>query len=215
MKTTLQTCALALGAIFLTACGETSSYPALDTKEGIQQALDSISTELPKSEVKTIIEVAFGESEALENKLGTYSIRGMDANGSKKINIYHRYEPTREEWDTSNNVDTEIDDRDLAYKGIPTSELNADKILAYINQAKSMIPAEYEFQSIGKYSIKEEVEVAGANGYKATGKYRHKFELNVIEKGKSTQIKGRRIETTYYGVVFATNKDGVVEMLEE
>lgn len=215
MKTTLQTCALALGAIFLTACGETSSYPALDTKEGIQQALDSISTELPKSEVKTIIEVAFGESEALENKLGTYSIIGMDANGSKMIDIDHRYVPTSEEWSASSSEDTDIDERDLAYKGIPTSELNADKILAYINQAKSMIPAEYEFQSIGKYSIKEEVEVAGVKEYKATGRYQHKFELNVIEKGKSTQIKGRRIETTYYGVVFATNKDGVVEMLEE
>lgn len=215
MKTTLQTCALALGAIFLTACGETSSYPALDTKEGIQQALDSISTELPKSEVKAIIEVTFGESEALENKFGTYSIIGMDANGSKMIDIDHRYVPTSEEWSASSNEDTDIDEKDLAYKGIPTSELNADKILAYINQAKSMIPEEYEFKSIGKYSIKEEVEVAGANGYKATGKYQHKFELNVIEKGKSTQIKGRRIETTYYGVVFATNKDGVVEMLEE
>lgn len=215
MKTMLQTWALALGAIFLTACGETSSYPALDSKEGIQQALDSISTELQKSEVKTIIEVTFGESEALENKLGIYNIMGMDANSSKCISIKHRYVPTSEEWDVSNNVDTEIDQEDLTHKGIPTSELNADKILAYINQAKSMIPAEYEFKSIGEYSIKEELEYISMKEYKATGRYQHKFELNVIEKGKSTQLKGRRIETTYSGVVFATNKDGVVEMLDK
>lgn len=89
---------------------------------------------------------------------------------------------------------------------LPYSQYDLSTVPGYIAQAAQMIPTEeYEYGGIGNYDLR-----ATDDGY-----VEHFFKLQVTPKSGATQIKGRRIETSYYEVEFKTDKDGKLNMLVE
>lgn len=205
---------VAASTLLLGSCsglGDFISPKKLDTVEGMQEVINGLQSQFAD---KPVYSFQVRETEQLSSKVGYLDVVASEqGNEVMKYDLSLRngaWEPTFE----SGSV-TPTDKTYTGFKGIDLKALSAEKMIGYIQEAIKLLPEEYEFESVGSYTVEELYEGKSYDEtLTSTGLYEHRFELHVTEKGKSTEIKGRRIETTYYGVKFKVGQDGSLSIEE-
>lgn len=202
-------------SLCLSACGlgETIVPKKLDSAETWQEVITGLKENFAD---KKIVRVTVQEAGQLSNALGILSIDFVTAEGTAEQKSVARANGA---WEESTTFVHELYRNGYKYEGVQgvsTEQIKPEQIIAYIQEAIKLIPEEYEFESVGSYSIQELFDEDSKNKLvRSTGKYGHFFELHVTEKGKSKEIKGRTIETTYYGVKFELDESGKVILSED
>lgn len=101
-------------------------------------------------------------------------------------------------------------------KPFDIDKLDVTAILKQINEGKSLLGDEYEYASVGSYSIDQNtLDMRVKNMKKCNpeeyGIQRIIFSLNAYKKGEDSKREGRRVITNYYTVSFIVNEDGSVQ----
>ena len=182
MKTTklLNLFAVAITACVMTACGAAGiGKLAMDSEEAVTKVKDIVSSNIDTGEWK-IVEIEWnegvGDAATLENNLnngGIYVKMVKRNNGVFVQNFIGQlgWKPTA--------IDTDHWYDKLYYdKVTPIDAANLDvaAIMKHINDAKAMIPAEYEFRSLAKYQIKAGVP-SGTSGATKSATSKNVFPL--------------------------------------
>lgn len=97
---------------------------------------------------------------------------------------------------------------------IDVEKLDAEAIICQVEEAKKMIPEEYEFKSLAKYQIKAGIPSDREGKGEYTDKSTACFTLNVVEKGNETVSNGGKTTVVYYEVDFEVATDGTLTMKE-
>ncbi len=95
---------------------------------------------------------------------------------------------------------------------IDVSKLDPAAIVKQIEDAKKMIPAEYEFKSLAEYRMKAGVpqNKDGEGEYKTESTI--EFTINVVEKGNETVSNAGTTSIIYYEIDFNVAPDGTITM---
>lgn len=190
---------LAAAAVVLIAasCGLIGGT-AMDNGKAVEKVKSLVGENIDTAQYK-IVEISWSEdglrgmeSDKLSNSLHRVDVVLMDKDG-------RLYKKAFADVDLKAGETEPIDEKDLPRgfnpSEVKTVDLASIDTAAYsriIIEAVRSIPAEYEFESLGKYTI-------SGIGSKQLDE---KFTLNVTEKGKSTEFKGKRVVTNYYMVDF-------------
>ena len=188
MKTTklLNLFAVAITACVMTACGAAGiGKLAMDSEEAVTKVKDIVSSNIDTGEWK-IVEIEWnegiGDAATLENNLnngGIYVKMVKSNNGVFVQNFIGQlgWKPTA--------IDTDHWYDKLYYdKVTPIDAANLDvaAIMKHINDAKAMIPAEYEFRSLAKYQIKAGVPSGTSGEGEYTAGTTAEFTIKLVEK---------------------------------
>lgn len=218
MKTTklLNLFAVAITACVMTACGAAGiGKLAMDSEEAVTKVKDIVSSNIDTGEWK-IVEIEWnegvGDAATLENNLnngGIYVKMVKSNNGVFVQNFIGElgWKPTA--------IDTDHWYDKLYYdKVTPIDAANLDvaAIMKHINDAKAMIPAEYEFRSLAKYQIKAGVPSGTSGEGEYTAGTTAEFTINVVEKGNETVSSAGTTSIIYYEIDFEVAADGTLTM---
>ena len=194
---------------------------AMDTEEVATAIKEAVTKNVDAKKWK-IYEVRWSEGKELGNKLGSIDLAVIDAE-----NNYYTLPITL-------NDDHEFVAGDVVESNIPASsrpqilytevagidvnKLDGALIVKQIEAAKALIPDDYEFKSVERYGIEQDVHRIGKMDHllkkeeKQYGKNSITFSLNTVKKGEGAQRRGRQILTNYYQVPFVVSEDGTVKM---
>lgn len=212
----------------LTSCGKVADALglkgiALDKEEVVTTVKDVVIKNVDAKKWK-IYEIRWSEKEELGNNLGNIDLAVIDAE-----NNYYTLPITQ---NTSNEfIVGEVKESSIPASsrakilyeeviGFDMNKLDGAAIIKQIEAAKALIPAEYEFKSVAKFAIKEDVRRIGKSDHlrkvdkKQYGKQSVKFTLNALKKGEGVEMKGRQIITNYYDFNFEENEDGTIVIVD-
>ena len=95
---------------------------------------------------------------------------------------------------------------------IDASKLDAAAIVKQIEDAKKMIPAEYEFKSLAEYRINAGIPQSSDGKGEYTAETTAEFTINVVEKGNETVSNAGTTSIIYYEIDFNVASDGTITM---
>ena len=95
---------------------------------------------------------------------------------------------------------------------IDMSKFDPTTIVKQIEEAKKMIPAEYEFKSLAEYSMKEGIPQSRDGKGEYTAESTSEFTINVVEKGNETVSNAGTTSIIYYEIDFNVAPDGTITM---
>ncbi len=165
----------------------------LDKPESIANIKEKVGENVKADEAVASIMFSFNNSNDFTTKPFIISIATGSKDAIKKTTI---------NLDTD-DVKTDENATDYNYDFLPYSSYDFDKISTYLEEAKKLIPEEFNFKGIGTYKLSAEKDYI-----------EHDFILQITDKEGSTEVKGRNIETTYYELKFTSDKDGTLSMKE-
>ena len=218
-------------AVAFTSCGKLgralgSEDVSMDSEEVAAKVKELVTKHVDASKWK-IYEITWYENEELGNDLG-----GMKLTMINKDNKY--YTQTIRQNNTKEYVVDELEEPIMPKSvraeimfdqvvGIDFNKLDGKLIAKQLEEAKALIPAEYEFKSVASYTIEEEVKKIGkmdklspkkGNDDNKYGKQTVSFELNALKQGEGKEMKGRQIITNYYPISYSVQEDGSVKIDE-
>ena len=180
--------------------------PKMDTPEAIVRVQDAYKENVDTTKYKPI-EIRWYELDALSNDLIYLNIQSLNKEDNKiysqslKIGGDSQNAGEMELSKFGNRNTYDFDNENW----IHLSDINSEVIMKQIENAKSLIPEEYAFESVGNYVISRDTK---------TKELKNTFDFRVTQKGESKEMRGRQIITNYYEFSFTGFLDGTVEMHE-
>lgn len=220
MKKTRFSLLIAAIALAVTSCDSLKSAftpTKMDTIEATTKVADAIKKNIDFKEWK-IYKIYWMEGESLENDLFSVHLEMINkSNGCFTQSLILGGQTAGTVTDLRDASGSGVKDRKFdEIKGITPEMINAETIQKQYDAAKASIPEEYEFRSIGSYTIAEAVTSGSSflDRDKKLGEISCEFEINVIEPGKEYVESAGKKSLQYYQVDFKAFADGTVEMDE-
>ncbi len=213
--------AIALTASAITSCGGASSFGklAMDSPEAVEKVKEITTKNVDPKEWK-LIQVEWSEgtsdSEKLENNLnlGSIFVKLVKPNGQ----VFSQGFLGQLGWKPADISPDHWYSQGLDYEKITpidASKLDPATITKQLEEAKAMIPAEYEFKSLAEYRIKAGVPESSSGKGEYVSDYRTEFTFNVIEKGNETVSNAGTTSIVYYEIDFEVASDGTLTMIPQ
>ena len=206
--------AVALTAGAITSCGGASSFGklAMDSPEAVEKVKEITTKNVDPKEWK-LIQVEWSEGEKLENNLnlGSIFVKLVKSNGQ----VFSQGFLGQLGWKPADISPDHWYSQGLDYEKITpidASKLDPAAITKQLEDAKAMIPAEYEFKSLAEYRIKAGVPESSSGKGEYVADYRTEFTFNVIEKGNETVSNAGTTSIVYYEIDFEVAPDGTLTM---
>lgn len=200
----------ALAVVLLTASCGLIGGTSMSDGQVVEKVKELVAENIDTAQYK-VVEVTWDEdglrgmeSDKLSNSLHRVRVLLLDKDGRLHEKIFADVDLKPEE---TKPLDERLVPVNFDPANVMPIDLASVDTAAYskcIVEAIKMIPAEYEFESVGKYII---------SGIRDR-KLEKTFTLNVTEKGNSTEFKGKRVITNYYMVDFKV-EDGKPVMVED
>ncbi len=210
---------VAITACVMTACGSAGlGKLAMDSEEAVTKVKNIVTDNIDTNEWK-IVEITWnegiGDKATLENNLnnGSIQVKLVKSNNSVFVQNFIGelgWKPT--------DIDTDHWYDQLYYEKItPIDVANLDvaTIMKQINDAKAMIPEEYEFRSLANYEIKAGIPGRTSGEGEYTSATTASFTINVVEKGNETVSSAGTTSIIYYEIGFEVAADGTLTMDSE
>ena len=201
----------------LTSCGGSSVLGKLemDTTDAMTKVKDLASNNFDPNEWK-LVELDWsegsGDRAALENNLnlGYISAKVVNSKGQVFVQTF-----SGQTGFSPNDIKPDHWYNHLDYDKITPIDipnLNPDDYVKIINEAKSMIPEEYEFKSLASYEISAGIpDNRDGNGEYTEGQTAA-FTINVVEKGNETVSNAGTTSIIYYEIDYTVAADGTITM---
>lgn len=200
---------MAFAVLAFASCGKVG-VPGLggikmDTEDAVSKAKTLAADNIKPGEWK-VIGITWNEgsaSDELSNNLSSVSFEMVDKDGRVWQQSYladlgwKATELSDSNWDTFHK---DVDAKGL--QGFDMASFDAAAALKDIEEAKKMIPENYEFKSVDMYEM---------NSY---GDDRASITLNVVEKGKETVSNAGQTSIVFYELKFEKGEDGKLKMLK-
>ena len=204
-KTVLGLSFLFVVGLSLVSCEKLGlTAPKMDTAEAVQRVVTSFTENVDTTKYRPI-QIRWYEIDKLSNDLAYMNIESV----SKEDNlVYTQSSKIAGDNQAAGEIElskyknrTSYDFEKLTW--ISLSDIDVDLIIKQIENAKAQIPEEYAFRSVSEYTIEANPR---------TKELKSKFELRLVKKGESTEVRGRQIITNFYEVEFIGLPDGTAEM---
>lgn len=219
MKKSVLVFAAATVATVVVACGSIvdaiTGAVKMDTPEATQMVIESLKKNINFDEWK-IHEISWIEGEKLSNNISLMHVRMVNKN-----NDFFQQTFMLDGYSKDNVGDLKKDNVGMApivdfatFEGITLEMINPEVIQKQYQEAKAMIPAEYEFRSISHYGLKLTLPCANELKFEPNKKYgelKQEFEINTIEIGKEYVESAGKTSLQYYEFDFKIAQDGSVE----
>lgn len=203
------------------SCNGTGGFGqlAMDSPEAVTKVKELVTENVSPNEWK-LVEVGWTEgnsdNEKLSNNLnqGYVSVKMVKSNGQ----VFTQSFIGQLGWKPSDITPDHWYDEGLDYAKttpIDASKLDPSAIVKYIDAAKKMVPAEYEFKSLGSFEITAGIPAGSSGKGEYTDKQTINFTLNVTEKGNETVSNAGTTSTIYYELHFEVDADGQLTMKEQ
>lgn len=203
-------------ALMLTACGAGSLLSGgtkMDTTEATTKVVECLKKNIDFNEWK-VYDLRWSEGETLENDLLMVRVEMINTNNSCFSQVFH----------VGGSIAGTVGDlseargigiKELTFagvKGITPEMINPEAIQKQYDAAKTMIPEQYEFKSIGDYQFNEIIPSGNSflDRNKKIGKIVVSFDVCVTEKGKEIVKSAGKESIQYYEVQFDVQPDGSV-----
>ncbi len=187
----------ASAALLLVSCngGMSLTGVQMDTEEGVQKVVDVISQNIDASQWK-LVELSWMDMD-LSNDLTVISTRIVDKDGHDYVQSFAGSDFQPSAPSESYNIFGRISSKEAP--AIDMKKLDAKRIMKHVETAKKMIPAEYEFKSLGRYEL--------SSNSTDENRAEH-FTINVTEKGKEYVRSAGKESLVYYQLEFYVDPDG-------
>lgn len=217
-RTSIGLMAIMLTASAMTSCGGAGTFGklAMDSPEAVEKVKEITSKNVNPDEWKLIqLEWSEGlsDSEKLENNLnlGSIFVKLVKPNG----NVFSQGFIGQLGWKPSDISPDHWYKQGLDYEKITPIDINKidpTAITKQLEEAKSMIPDEYEFKSLSVYRIEAGIPTSSSGKGEYTPDYRTEFTFNVVEKGNETVSNAGTTSIIYYEIDFEVSPDGKLTM---
>lgn len=218
MKTRiLNLMAAAAVALTMVSCGAGGfGTLAMDSEDAVNKVKELVTSNVDPDEWK-IIQIDWNEGISNDAKLGNNLYNGsifmklVKNNGqvfSQGFNGQLGFQATQISPD--NWYDQGLDYEKIT--PIDISKLDAAAIVKQIEEAKKMIPAEYEFKSLAEYCMKAGIPQSSNGKGEYTAETTAEFTINVVEKGNETVSNAGTTSIIYYEIDFNVAPDGTITM---
>lgn len=195
-------------SLLLSACDKITGSD-INTAETMGEIKKLVKENVTDKDMR-LISLTVMPKEALDNKPDVVALLAADAdNNFHELNFIlelGKYDMTKDE----KVADTEDGNKYNGHKNaadVPTLDMDKmpdDVIVKQVEEATHNIPAEFEFRGVGSYNVST-----------LSGKPKTEFKIQITEKGKSTKLENRRIETTYYELKCSVDDNGKVTVEED
>lgn len=196
----------AAAAVLITAsCGFMGiGNPDMDNGEAVEKVKQLVRDNVDKDKW-TVVRLSWSEgiaqSDKLSNTLHRVDVVLMDKEGKLWEKVFGDADLKPEEEKPMNERLIPSDFDPAKVLPVDVEAIDTAVYNRHMAEAKATIPEEYSFRSVGTYTVDGMMP----------GCTRERFDMNVTEKGNSTELKGRRITTTYYTAEFVI-EDGKAVM---
>lgn len=207
---------LAVSAMMVSCGGSGLGKLAMDSPEAVNKVKDVVTSNVSPDEWK-IVELSWmegiGDAAELENNLnnGSITTRMVKKNGQ----VFSQSYIGQLNWKPSDISPDHWYKEGLIFEKVTpvdAAKLDAAVIMKQIEDAKKLIPAEYEFKSLASYCIGSSVPRAKDGEY--GDKLETTFKFNVVEKGNETVSNAGSTSIVYYELNFEVAPDGTVILKE-
>lgn len=208
---------IALVASVLTSCGGTGGFGKLemDSADAVTKVKELVSDNFDSNEWK-LVEMNWnegsGDRATLENNLnlGYVSVKVVNAKGQVFVQSF-----IGQTGFTPSNISPDHWYSYLDYekiKPIDMTKFDPAAIVKILDEAKAMIPEEYEFKSLADYEIKAGVPDNREGEGEYTAEQTASFTINVVEKGNETVSNAGTTSIIYYEIDYKVAADGTITM---
>lgn len=189
----------------------------MDTVEATTAIVEGLKKNVDFNQWK-VYELYWMEGESLENNIQLLCVAMINKDNDCFTQTYHLGgSMAGHVGDLSKAHGIGIDELSFdAVKGITPEMINPEAIQKQYDAAKAMIPAEYDFKSIGRYRMAE--EIPSGNDFldrnKNIGEIKATFDVNTTERGKEYIESAGKKSLQYYEAEFNVLPDGSIELDE-
>lgn len=186
---------------FKSATEAISGVIKMDTKECIEKVSEIVQENVNTNDWK-IVKISISEDCStdgkLENKFSSISVDLVDKNGEAYTQSYIYNPSVISDLSTASTTFYKADPKDIEPIDVKKA-LDPERVLKVINDAKSMIPQEYEFLALESYEI--------TNTNKDCTE---EFTFAVVDKDKNKRYVSNagKKSLVYYELNFKVNNDG-------